>query len=55
MKKLIILLLFIPYMFTSCVDVNRNIIGSAILVFQLMALGLCGWYQGEWKITSREK
>ena len=42
MKKLIILLLFIPYMFTSCVDVNPNI--KADNHISISIDGDNGWY-----------
>ena len=54
MKKLIILLLFIPYMFTSCVDVNPNIKADNHISISIDGDNVDG-IQGEWKITSEEK
>ena len=54
MKKLILLLLFIPFMFTSCVDVNPNIKADNHINISIDGDNVDG-IQGEWKITSEEK
>ena len=54
MNKLIILLLFISFMFTSCVDVNPHIEADNHINISIDGNNVDG-IQGEWKITSEEK
>tara|TARA_Y100000994_G_C15285545_1_gene273101 strand:+ start:250 stop:468 length:219 start_codon:yes stop_codon:yes gene_type:complete len=54
MKKLILLLLFIPFLFTSCVDANPNIEVDNHINISIDGDNVDG-IQGEWKITSIEK